>query len=177
MDNPGIFDAQDVKTEDGYLIIHTAAVTGRSKGALLSHGNVMRSNMHFAYFLNIQSEDVHLNILPLYHIGGLFVVTAAFHMGALNVNMSKFDAERAVSLIEEKKVSDQKEKVKQAEKALEEAKEALRLKRLEVDKLHTHKKSWEKEKKRELEILEERAMDELGTVIHEMNQRKKKYLD
>jgi long-chain acyl-CoA synthetase len=50
-------------------------------------------------------EDVHLNLLPLFHIGGLSMAAMAFHAGALNVNMSKFDASVAADLIEEKKVS------------------------------------------------------------------------
>jgi long-chain acyl-CoA synthetase len=55
--------------------------------------------------MNLSVEDVHLNILPLFHVGGLFMASGSFHAGALNVNMSKFDAARAVSLIEEKNVS------------------------------------------------------------------------
>jgi acyl-CoA synthetase (AMP-forming)/AMP-acid ligase II len=41
----------------------------------------------------------------LFHVGGLFMATGAFHGGVLNVNMSKFDPTQAVTLIEEKKVS------------------------------------------------------------------------
>ena len=55
--------------------------------------------------MNLSADDVHLNILPLFHVGGLFMATGSFHGGALNVNMSKFDAARAVELIEEKKIS------------------------------------------------------------------------
>jgi long-chain acyl-CoA synthetase len=50
-------------------------------------------------------EDVHLNLLPIFHVAGLLTATSAFHAGALNVNMSRFDAARAVSLIGEKKAS------------------------------------------------------------------------
>lgn len=105
MDNQGDFEAPEVFTDDGFVIIHTAAVSGRPRGALLSHGNVLWANMHFDYLMNISPEDVHLSLLPLFHVGGLFFCTAAFHAGALNVNMSKFDAGRAVDLIDEKKVS------------------------------------------------------------------------
>ena len=55
--------------------------------------------------MNLSTKDVHLNILPLFHVGGLFMATGAFHGGTLNVNMSKFDAAQAVNLIEEKKIS------------------------------------------------------------------------
>ncbi|MEE9613028.1 MAG: AMP-binding protein [Desulfatiglandales bacterium] len=105
MDNQGDFDPVEVSTDDGFVIIHTAAVAGRPRGALLSHGNVLCANMQFDYFFNVTPEDVHLNLLPLYHVAGLFTAAASFHAGAMNLNMSKFDATKVVELIEEKKVS------------------------------------------------------------------------
>ena len=105
MENQGNFDPPEVSIDDGFVIIHTAAVAGRPRGALLSHGNVLCADMHFDYLFNVTSEDVHLNLLPLFHVGGLFMVTTSFHAGALNVNMDKFDAPRAVELIEEKGAS------------------------------------------------------------------------
>ncbi len=103
--NDGYFQPADVSTDDGLVIIHTAAVAGRPRGALLSHGNLICANTHISLQTNLSTDDVHLNILPLFHVGGLFMASGSFHAGALNVNMSKFDAARAVSLIEEKKVS------------------------------------------------------------------------
>jgi acyl-CoA synthetase (AMP-forming)/AMP-acid ligase II len=105
VDNQGDFESVEVSTDDGFVIIHTAAVAGRPRGALLSHGNVLCADMHFDYFFNLGPEDVHLNLLPLFHVGGLFMATTAFHAGAINLNMSKFDAAQAAELIEEKKVS------------------------------------------------------------------------
>jgi acyl-CoA synthetase (AMP-forming)/AMP-acid ligase II len=105
MDNPAKFDPADVSNDDGFVIIHTAAVAGRPRGALLCHGNIGCADMHFDYLFNVTPEDVHLNLLPLFHIAGLIMATTAFHAGALNVNMSKFDSPKAVELIEEKKVS------------------------------------------------------------------------
>ena len=105
MDNPAEFEAEDVSSDDGFVIIHTAAVAGRPRGALLCHGNIGCADMHFDYLFNVTPDDVHLNLLPLFHIAGLIMATTSFHAGALNVNMSKFDAPRAVDLIEEKKVS------------------------------------------------------------------------
>ncbi|MBW1781017.1 MAG: AMP-binding protein [Deltaproteobacteria bacterium] len=99
------FDRPEVATDDGFVIIHTAAVAGRPRGALLSHGNVLCADMHFGYFFNLTPKDAHLNILPLFHVGGLFMVTSSFHGGVVNVNMSKFDATIAVEMIEEKKIS------------------------------------------------------------------------
>lgn len=74
--------------------------------------------------------------------------------------------------IEEKKVKDQQEQVEIANKNLEQAKEDLRIKRQEVDKLLSHKKDWEKEARKELEIVEGREQDELGSIIYASQHKK-----
>lgn len=76
---------------------------------------------------------------------------------------------------EEKRVKDQKEQVAIAEKNLEQAKLELQRKRQEVDKLLTHQKDWEKEKRKELEIIEGREQDELGSLIYTVQQRKQNF--
>jgi hypothetical protein len=74
--------------------------------------------------------------------------------------------------VEEKKVKDQKEQVAIAEKNLAQAKLDLQQKRQEVDKLLTHQKDWEKEMRKELEIIEGREQDELGNIIYTVHHRK-----
>jgi len=105
MDNAGDLQVREVGTDDGLVIIHTAAVGGRPRGALLSHGNVLWGDMHFGHCFNATHQDSHLSFLPLFHVGGLFMACTSFHAGALNINMSRFDAAKAAELIEEKKVS------------------------------------------------------------------------
>ncbi|MCU0592316.1 MAG: AMP-binding protein [Desulfobacterales bacterium] len=99
------FQPGETGDADGLVIIHTAAVAGRPRGALLSHRNVVSANVHLNLLMNLSSADVHLNLLPLFHVGGLFMATMSFHAGALNVNMSKFDAAQAVDLIAEHNVT------------------------------------------------------------------------
>ena len=99
------FEPADVSSDDGFVIIHTAAVAGRPRGGLLSHGNGLCIDMHFGWLCNLTHEDVHLNLLPLFHVGGLFMAISSFHAGAVNLNMSKFDAKKALELILERKVS------------------------------------------------------------------------
>jgi len=96
---------EGVQTDDGFVIIHTAAVAGRPRGALLSHGNLLCSDMHLIYLFGTTPRDVHLNLLPLFHIAGLVMAFSSFHVGAMNLNMSRFDATQAVQFIEEKKAS------------------------------------------------------------------------
>lgn len=105
MDNTGDFEVSDISGNDDWVIIHTAAVEGRPRGAVLSHGNLLCAGLHLNYCFNLSSKDVHLNLLPMFHVGGLFMALSCFQAGALNVNMSKFDAAKAVELIETKNVS------------------------------------------------------------------------
>ncbi len=105
LDNDGKFEPVDVSADDGAVIIHTAAVTGRPRGALLSQRNMICSNIHLSQGMHIQADDVHLNLLPLFHVAGLFMTTMSFHVGALNINMSRFDASQAAELIRDKQVS------------------------------------------------------------------------
>ncbi len=95
----------EVSDSDGLAIIHTAAVAGRPRGALLSHRNFISANVHLNLLMHLSPADVHLNLLPLFHVGGLFMATMTFHVGALNINMSKFDAAQAVDLIADRKVT------------------------------------------------------------------------
>jgi len=105
MNNAGQFEADDVSNNDGFVIIHTAAVEGRPRGALLSHGNLLCAGLHLNHCFHLTEKDVHLNFLPLFHVGGLFMVISSYMAGALNVNMSKFDAEKAVQLIDAERVT------------------------------------------------------------------------
>jgi flagellar export protein FliJ len=85
-------------------------------------------------------------------------------------NYIKVVDERIV--VEEKKVKDQLEQVNVAKRNLEIAEEDLRMRRLEVDKLKTHKEDWQKQMRREMELQEEKEMDEIGQVLYLLNLRK-----
>ena len=75
--------------------------------------------------------------------------------------------------VEDKKVKEQEDQVKLAEKEVELAIEELRRKRIDVDKLHTHKKDWEVEVRKEEEIINAREEDEMGTIIFSKHTREK----
>ena len=97
--------ASGVTGGDGFVIIHTAAVGGHPRGALLSHDNLICAHMHLMHAVGLQRSDVHLNVLPLFHVAGLLMTFCAFHAGCLNIVASKFDAAEAVELIARHKVS------------------------------------------------------------------------
>ena len=73
--------------------------------------------------------------------------------------------------IEDKKVKDQQAQVEIAEKNVETARQEVIRKRLEVDKLEMHRKDWEKEMRKELEMEEGREHDEIGNIIYSLRQK------
>ena len=91
------------KAEDLAAILYTSGTTGRSKGAMLSHGNLASNALVLDEFWGFKEEresgdqDVLLHALPLFHVHGLFVAShAALLAGARMLFLPKFDAAEVV---------------------------------------------------------------------------------
>ena len=76
-------------------IIYTSGTTGRSKGAMLSHGNLIANALALHQIWAFSPKDVLLHALPIFHVHGLFVALHnAFLSGCPMVWLAKFsDAE------------------------------------------------------------------------------------
>jgi len=95
-----------VHAGDGLLLIYTSGTTGKPKGALLTHANCFWTNMSFDATTGIYNDDVVLQILPQFHVGGWNVqALLAWLKGATVVLERQFEAGRALQLIEEKRVT------------------------------------------------------------------------
>ena len=66
---------------------------------------------------------------------------------------------------EEKKVKEQQQQVELAQKNVDIAKNQLKDRERERDKIKTHRKEWTKEMKKELALIETRLEDEIGTTM------------
>jgi acyl-CoA synthetase (AMP-forming)/AMP-acid ligase II len=53
------------------FLMYTSGTTGRPKGAMLSHQNLVVNTMNWVYEVGARADDVWLSGLPLFHIGGL----------------------------------------------------------------------------------------------------------
>ena len=91
---------------DGLLLIYTSGTTGKPKGALLTHGNCFWTNLSFDATTGVHGDDVVLQVLPQFHVGGWNVqALLAWMKGATVVLERQFDAGRCLRLIEEKRVT------------------------------------------------------------------------
>ena len=92
--------------EDPLLLIYTSGTTGRPKGALLTHANCFWTNLSFDLTTGVSQDDVVLQVLPQFHVGGWNVqALLALWKGARLVLERQFDPARALRLIEEKRVT------------------------------------------------------------------------
>ncbi len=76
-------------------ILYTSGTTGRPKGAVLTHGNFFWSAFGSLLRLGHQIDDRWLACLPLFHVGGLSILTRCVINGTTSVIHESFDAERA----------------------------------------------------------------------------------
>ncbi len=64
-----------VEPEDVAVIMYTSGTTGAPKGAMLTHANIWWNNANAMHNLDVLQDDVTLVAAPLFHIGGLNVLT------------------------------------------------------------------------------------------------------
>jgi long-chain acyl-CoA synthetase len=93
----------EIDSDTGFVIIHTAAVEGRPRGALLSQQNIFHINLQIMVNDQLDPESCHICILPLFHIAGLAHLMANLHAGGKNVILERFDPKRTLRLIEAEK--------------------------------------------------------------------------
>jgi malonyl-CoA/methylmalonyl-CoA synthetase len=93
-------------TDDLAAILYTSGTTGRSKGAMLSHGNLLSNAQvlkdYWGWRSEAQGGDVLIHALPIFHVHGLFV---ALHGALLNgskmIWFGKYDPKAVIARLPE----------------------------------------------------------------------------
>ncbi len=79
-------------SEDAAAILYTSGTTGRSKGAVLTHGNLASNAFALRACWRFTEHDVLLHALPIFHIHGLFVaINVTLAAGASLLLLPGFD--------------------------------------------------------------------------------------
>ena len=87
--------------DDLAAILYTSGTTGRSKGAMLTHGNLVSNALTLVEQWRYSHKDILIHALPIYHIHGLFVAcNVTFAARARILFMQKFDADRILPAME-----------------------------------------------------------------------------
>jgi len=84
--------------DDLAAILYTSGTTGRSKGAMLSHGNMLSNALVLKDYWSWKPGDVLIHALPIFHVHGLFVALhGALINGSKMIWCAKFDPKFVVS--------------------------------------------------------------------------------
>ncbi|WP_395055004.1 malonyl-CoA synthase [Polaromonas sp.] len=97
------------KADDLAAILYTSGTTGRSKGAMLSHGNLLSNAQVLKNYWGWTATggpegrgDVLIHALPIFHVHGLFVaIHGALINGSKMIWLSKFDPKLVVEKLPE----------------------------------------------------------------------------
>ncbi|HEX9258496.1 MAG TPA: AMP-binding protein, partial [Acidimicrobiales bacterium] len=78
-------DAPPIADDDLAAIVYTSGTTGRSKGAMLSHRNLVSNARALHEIWRFQPGDVLIHALPTFHVHGLFVATNTAMLNASTI--------------------------------------------------------------------------------------------
>ncbi|THD85870.1 malonyl-CoA synthase [Aliigemmobacter aestuarii] len=97
---PATITAADRGPEDLAAFLYTSGTTGRSKGAMLSHRNLLSNAEVLADLWRFTPEDVLLHALPIFHTHGLFVASnVSLLTGGAMIFLPGFDLETVLRLM------------------------------------------------------------------------------
>jgi malonyl-CoA/methylmalonyl-CoA synthetase len=88
--------------DDLAAILYTSGTTGRSKGAMLTHGNLLSNALTLKSYWGWRPGDVLIHALPIFHVHGLFVAShGALLNGSRMIWFGKFDPKAVIARLPE----------------------------------------------------------------------------
>lgn len=87
--------------EDIYCILYTSGTTGRPKGAMIPHRQVLWNCINTVISWGLGAEDVSPVMTPMFHAGGLFIfLTPLFYVGGKIILARGFDSDASLEFIQ-----------------------------------------------------------------------------
>ncbi len=110
--NPSLDDAflaaveECVTPSDAMIVIYSSGSTADPKGAIHSHGAVIRHSFNLNSYRDLVPEDRVFSPMPFFWVGGfVFTLMACMHAGASMICEEAFDAGETLALLEREKVT------------------------------------------------------------------------
>ena len=95
-----VFAPEDRSTCDLAAILYTSGTTGRSKGAMLTHANLLSNAETLGDLWRFTRNDVLLHALPIFHTHGLFVAcNTVLKTGGAMIFLPGFDVDTVLRLL------------------------------------------------------------------------------
>ena len=95
-----LFEPVTLTHDDVVTIMYTSGTTGLPKGAMITHGMNFWNCVNLGIPAGIGLDTVHLNVLPLFHTGGLNCYSnPVLHAGGTVVIMQQFDPGETLAVL------------------------------------------------------------------------------
>ena len=93
--------------EDLACLQYTGGTTGVPKGAMITHYNLVANAVQASYWLNAEeAKEVHVGVLPLFHIYGMTVaMNAPIYKAGAMILIPRFDAKKVLESIQRYKAT------------------------------------------------------------------------
>ena len=86
------------------LLVYTSGTTGRPKGAVLDQRAIQVNALNCVHYAGLTDADRVLTVLPMFHVGGLNILTSpAFYVGATVILHRRFEPEAVLRAIVEER--------------------------------------------------------------------------
>lgn len=100
--NPSI----EITEDDLYGIMYTSGTTGKPKGAMHRHRDIVEQSLIIIGATKLSHSDIGLVTAPMYHCAELHCAfLPRVHVGASNVILHHFDTKKVLELIQKEKIS------------------------------------------------------------------------
>ena len=102
----GTHTAANLAHDEGAAILYTSGTTGKPKGALLSHGNLLSNVAATVFHTGMSSNDRLICFLPLFHcFGQNFIMNASIACGATLVLHERFQLDTILESVKTDQIS------------------------------------------------------------------------
>lgn len=98
-------EAPGVATDALAAISYTGGTTGRPKGVMLSHANLLANARHHLIACGHAAGDRWLHVCPMFHVAGTSNILAATWVGARHVILPRFAADAVAATIARERVT------------------------------------------------------------------------
>ena len=109
---PGVDDAflaeveREVRPADPMVVIYSSGSTADPKGAIHTHGSVLRHAHNLNDFRDLTADDRIYSPMPFFWVGGFcFTLVSAMHIGARLYCQDAFDPGKTLDLIEQERIT------------------------------------------------------------------------
>ena len=101
LESPGQPPEVCVPPSDIAALPYSSGTTGKPKGVILTHSNIVTNMTQLYATGHVRAEDVVVNMMPVYHVAGLnYVINGILGIGATTVLMRRFDLQEWLTLMQ-----------------------------------------------------------------------------